>query len=133
MGRVDLLHEELTYTIRGILYKIHNYLGSYRNEKQYCDAIAYGLKVKSINFEKEKILPISFPGELKGRNRLDFLIENKIILEIKTVPRISRNDYYQCMRYLVSSGKQLCLLVNFYPDNLQIKRILNPNFLNKNP
>lgn len=46
MGRVDLLHEELTYEVRGILYTVHNYLGSHRSEKQYCDAIEYGLNKK---------------------------------------------------------------------------------------
>jgi len=124
MGRVELLHENLSYKIRGILYTVHNYLGSYRNEKQYCDAIEYGFKVKNIPYTREYVLSKSFEGERKGRNRVDFLVDDKIILEIKVIPRISRNEYHQCMRYLVSSNKKLCLLVNFYPDNSQIKRIM---------
>ncbi|MFA4831227.1 MAG: GxxExxY protein [Patescibacteria group bacterium] len=129
MGVVKLLHEELSYKIRGILFTVHNYLGSYRNEKQYCDGIARGFDIKIVPYEREVILPSSFPGEKPGRNKLDFLVANLVIIEVKAVPRLSRNDYQQCMRYLVSSGKDLCLLVNFYPDNLYIKRILNPNLL----
>ena len=133
MGRTQLLHKDLTYALRGIFYTTHNYLGNYRNEKQYCDAIEQGLKIKEISYEREHILSKSFVGERKGRNRVDFLIENIIIIEVKVVPRLSRNEYHQCMRYLTSSEKELCLLVNFYPDALQIKRILNPNLLNTHP
>ena len=133
MGRVALLHKDLTYKIRGILYTTHNYLGTYRNEKQYCDAIEHGLKVKHIPYVREYVLPESFEGEKKGRNRLDFLLADKVIMEVKVTPRLSRNEYHQCMRYLVSSNKELCILVNFYPDNLYIKRILNPNLLKHNP
>ena len=133
MGRDNLLYRDLTYIIRGILYTVHNHLGSYRNEKQYCDAIEHGLKVKSLQYQREKTLIQSFPGERKGRNRIDFLVENLIIIEAKVVPRLARNDYHQCLRYLTSSNKKLCLLVNFYPDSLQIKRVLNPDLLKENP
>lgn len=128
-----MLHHDLTYVIRGVLYTVHNYLGTYRNEKQYCDAIEQGLKVKKIPYVREYTLPKSFQGEKVGRNRLDFLVADVIILEVKVVPRFSRNEYNQCMRYLVSSGKELCLLVNFYPEALYIKRILNPNLISIHP
>ncbi len=133
MGRVQLLHESLSYTVRGILYTVHNYLGTYRNEKQYCDAIEQGLIVKKLPYIREYVLPKSFEGERAGRNRLDFLIQDTLVLEVKVVPRLTRNEYHQCMRYLVSSKKDLCILVNFYPDSLYIKRILNPYLLRTNP
>ncbi len=129
VGRVKLIEKELSYIVRGILFEVHNELGRYRNEKQYCDAIAFKFKNKSIKFEREKVLDSSFAGELKGRNRVDFMIENKIILEIKTVPYLSRNEYNQCLRYLTSSDKELALLVNFRADSCIIKRILNPNLI----
>jgi len=129
MGRVELLHEELRFKIRGILYTVHNYLGCYRNEKIYCDAIERGLQVKGLKYEREKVLPINFIGERACRNRLDFLVDDAVVIEVKTVPILPKNVYQQCMRYLVSSNKDLLLLVNFYPKNLFIKRILNPNLL----
>lgn len=129
MKHIHLLHRNLSYAIRGILFTTHNYLGTHRNEKQYCDAIEHGLKVKHIPYKREHVLKKSFEGERIGRNRVDFLIDQQIIIEVKVIPRIARNEYHQCMRYLVSSGIDLCLLVNFYPNNLYIKRILNPNLL----
>lgn len=133
MGRVTLLHEELTYEIRSVLYTVHNYLGSYRSERQYGDAIAQGCKVKGLKYQREYQLPIHFVGEKIGRNRVDFLIEDKILLELKVVPCLPKNVYHQCMRYLVNSEKDLLLLVNFYPQSLLIKRILNPYLLDKHP
>ncbi|NCO04874.1 MAG: GxxExxY protein [Candidatus Magasanikbacteria bacterium] len=129
MRRGNLLHKQLCYELVGICFTIHNYLGSYRNKKQYCDAIAHGLTVKNIEYEREKVLPISFVGERQGRNRVDFLIDDNVILEIKRVPQIFRNNYHQCMRYLTSSEKELCLLINFYPKSLFVKRILKPKLL----
>jgi GxxExxY protein len=129
--KVILVHEELSYKVRGILYKVHTYLGSYRNEKLYCDAIEQGLKVKGLKYEREKILPKKFVGEKTGRNRIDFLVEDKILIEAKVVPCFSRDVYSQCMRYLVCSGRELLLLVNFRPKSLIIKRILNPELVNK--
>ena len=128
MGRVELIHENLSYKIRGILYKVHNEIGQYRNEKQYCDALENEFRKEKMNFEREKVLDISFDGEKKGRNKLDFLIENKIIIEVKAVEVFTKNDYFQCKRYLVSSQNiKLCLLVNFRSRFCIIKRIINPN------
>ena len=124
-----LIYEELSYKLRGVFFGVHNEIGQYRNEKQYCDAIEFKLKLLGIKFQREFVLPISFDGERKGRSRVDFLVENKVIIEVKCVPCFSRNDYFQSLRYLVSSGKDLLLLVNFHPKYCHIKRILNPNLI----
>ncbi len=127
MERIVLIHEVLSYILRGIFYEVHNELGKFRNEKQYCDLIEEKLKVKLLNYGREIVLNKSFVGEKKGRNRIDFIVDNKIIIEVKATPSFSRNDYMQCQRYLVSSGLKLCLLVNFGLNGCVIKRILNPN------
>ena len=92
----------------------------------YCDAIEQGLKVTGLKYEREKVLPQRFVGEKPRRNRVDFIVEDKILIETKVVPCFSRDVYNQCTRYLVCSGKRLLLLVNFRPKSLYIKRILNP-------
>lgn len=124
---IDLLHKDLTYKINGILFTVHNELGRYRNEKQYCDAIEQKLKEAGINYEREKVLPPSFNGETKGRNRIDFLIAGVIILEIKAKDIIDKEDYYQTRRYLDTFGRKLAILVNFRNKTLRIKRVLNSN------
>jgi GxxExxY protein len=111
MGR--LIYPDLSYTINGVLFKIHNQLGRFRTEKDYGDAIETELRNKKIIYEREKRLPASFTGEKEGRHRIDFLIENKIILEIKTKRFLTREDYYQTRRYLSVLRIKLGLLVNF--------------------
>jgi GxxExxY protein len=123
-----LIYGDLTYLIRGILYSVQNELGNYRNEKQYGDAFEFKLKENNIKYEREKVLDISFEGEQKGRNRIDFIIEDKIIIELKCLPCFSKESYFQCMRYLVSTNLKLALLVNFRPKSLIIKRIINHQF-----
>ena len=120
-----LIYPELSYKITGILFNVHNELGRFRNEKEYSDAVEGYLKELKVEYEREKILPISFEHELKGRNKIDFLIENKIILEIKAKRLLTKDDYYQIKRYLVALNKKLGLLVNFRQKYIRPKRVLN--------
>lgn len=120
-----LIYSDLTYQINGILFDVHNNLGRYCNEKQYCDSIESNLKKSTITFEREKYLPPSFEGEKQIRNKVDFLIENKVILEIKAKRLITKEDYYQIKRYLQALKIKLGILVNFRSKFLHPKRILN--------
>jgi len=107
MGKV--LYPELSYLIYGLCYKIHNELGRYRNEKQYADDFENLLK--------------------NNRNIPDFVVEDKIVVDFKAKRIITKEDYYQMKRYLVSSNKALGLIVNFREYYLKPKRILNSNNL----
>jgi len=120
----DLLHPELSYNIVGLCFKVHNNLGRYRNEQQYADALEVLFKEDGIDFEREKFLPKSFEGE-QNRNKPDFVIEDKIILDLKAKTRLTKEDYYQMRRYLDSGNKELGILVNFRQKNIAPKRILN--------
>ena len=123
MGKI--IYSDLSYSINGILFKVHNELGRFRNEQEYGDAIEMIFKKTVIKYEREKSLPASFEGEKVGRNKVDFLIENIIVLEIKAKRIIEREDYYQIKRYLSALNKKLGILVNFRDRYLHIKRILN--------
>jgi len=120
-----ILYPELSYQLTGVLFAVHNELGRFCNEKQYGDGVEKYLKEKGVLYEREKILPTSFEGEAAGRNKVDFLIEEKIILELKAVRTLTREDYYQAKRYLVALNKELGILVNFRQRFLTPKRILN--------
>src|SRR3989344_4919640 len=124
---MKLIYQDTTFKVNGILFSVHNDLGRYRNEQQYSDAIEQKLKENNLNYKREYILPASFSGESAGRSKVDFLIEDKIILEIKAKDFITKEDYYQIRRYLDSAKKKLGLLVNFRNKALRIKRILNSN------
>lgn len=118
----NLIYPDLSYKITGLLFKTHNKLGRYCKEKQYQDIIEEFLKQGGIKFEREKEIPISL--EVSG-NKADFIIENRIILECKAKPTITKEDYYQVLRYLKASNLKLGLLVNFRNKYLRPKRIAN--------
>lgn len=120
-----LLYKELTYKIRGLLFEIQNELGQFRNEKQYGDSLEQKLMRDSIAYTREANIPVSFKGEKFGRSRTDFVVAGLVVVELKHVPAISRDDYLQCQRYLVSLNLDLALLVNFRGRYLTIKRVLN--------
>ncbi|PIV09334.1 GxxExxY protein [Candidatus Roizmanbacteria bacterium CG02_land_8_20_14_3_00_36_15] len=123
MGRI--IYPNLCFKINGILFKTHNQLGKFCSEKQYCDLIEKFLKESSLLFEREKTLPRIFKEEKEGRNKVDFFVENKVILEAKSKKIITKDDYYQVRRYLSVLNKKLGILVNFRCTYLHPKRILN--------
>ena len=124
-----VIFPDLSYKINGILFKTHNQLGNYCNEKQYGDLIEKLLRDNQIIFEREKILPVSFVGEKSGRNKVDFLIENKVVLEIKAKEVITKEDYYQLRRYLKAFNLKLGIIANFRLKYLHPKRILNSDII----
>lgn len=112
-----MIHGDLTYQINGILFAVHNELGCYAKEKQYCDILERLLKEKRINYTREKHIGDS-------GNILDFIIEGKLILELKAKRVITKDDYYQTQRYLQETGLDLALLVNFRDKYIKAKRIV---------
>ena len=125
MRREKPIRYELSYKMTGVLFAAHNELGRFRGERQYADAIEKYLKLYGIGHERERVLPVSFDGESSGRNKVDFLIEDKIIVEVKEKRILGKDDYYQTKRYLVSLGKKLGILVNFRDKFLKPRRVLN--------
>lgn len=111
-----------------LMFKVHNERGRYCNEKQYGDALEKKLKEEKIKYEREKFLPVSFEGEAKNRNKVDFIVEDKIVIKLKSKRCIERNDFYQVKRYLIAFNKKLGLLVNFRDKYLKPKRVLNSQF-----
>ncbi|MBI2967573.1 MAG: GxxExxY protein [Bacteroidetes bacterium] len=112
-----IIYPELSYKIVGILFHVHNALGRFAREKQYCDFIEKILIELKIPYIREFVFNDS-------GNRVDFLIDDKIILEVKTVRILTKEDYYQIQRYLQSLDKKLGILVNFHSQFLTPKRII---------
>lgn len=124
-----VIYPELSYKICGLCFSIHNELGRYRNEKQYADALENLLKENKIIYSREFSLPVSFEGEKNRRNVVDFIIDDKIIVEFKSREAVLKDDYIQTMRYLVSANKKLGLVFNFRQKYLRPKRVLNSHYV----
>ena len=94
-------------------------------EVVYKDALEYELKKKNISFEREKEYVINYKDViLPHKCYADFVILDKIILEIKSVKEFHPKHIAQCINYLKVSGNRLCILVNFQNESLEFKRIV---------
>lgn len=125
-----LIYPELSYKITGILFKVHNELGNKYQEKYYQRAVALELKNQKINFKKEIMVDLKYDNKNIGKYFLDFLIEDKIVLELKATSRFSISDFKQISAYLKSMKIKLGILANFRSEMLTYKRILNPELKN---
>ena len=121
----ELIYPQLSYKIYGLCYKVHNQLGRFRNEKQYADAFEQLLKENDIAYKREDPIPLSFRGEKPRRNIPDFVIEDKVVVDFKIKRIVTKEDYYQMIRYLQSYNKRLGLIINFRQNYLTPKRVLN--------
>lgn len=125
VGLKKVLYPELSYLIYGSCFNVHNKLGRFRSERSYADAPEVEFEKKGVKFIREGALAPSFGGEKSRRNIPDFIIEDKIILDVKAKEIITKEDYFQMKRYLESSNKRLGLIVNFRQKYIRPKRVAN--------
>lgn len=129
-ARVDqrgLLYGELTYQIRRSIFNVHNKLGSGFKENIYQNALTEEFTKQGLFFDREKNLEVIYEGKKVGSYRPDFVIDGKIILEIKALPFIGEIERKQVWHYLKGSSYRLALLVNFGNKKLEIKRVIYDN------
>lgn len=127
LRRKDLIYPELSYQIVGILFEVYNRLGGGYHEKYYQRGIANEFRRCNISFREQVYAPVIFKGEKIGDSYLDFLIENKIILEIKRGNKFSKNHIEQVLTYLKAKKLKLAIIANFGSKELKFKRIINLN------
>lgn len=113
----ELTHPELSYTLNGVCFSVHNELGQYARERQYGDAIEEKLKEKGVLYQRE--FAVSSSG-----NIVDFFIDGKIVLELKNKRILTKEDYEQVQRYLQETGARLGLLVNFRNKYIKPVRVV---------
>jgi len=119
---------ELTYEIRGAIFDVYNELGPGLLESVYEEALAFELKERGLKVERQVEVPIRYKGnELKTPLRLDLLIENQVIVELKSVEEMKPVFAKQLLTYLRLLNKRVGLLVNFSSNNIRegIRRIVN--------
>jgi GxxExxY protein len=120
------IDDELTYKIIGCAMKVHNYLGNGFQEVIYQRALAIELSKAGIEFERELEMPIMYEEVNIGSRRVDFLIQNDLMIELKAVVKMENVHLAQGLNYLVAYKLNKGLLINFGAQSLEIKRLRHP-------
>ena len=124
-----ILYKDLSYKVQGILFETRRVYGPGHKEKVYCNVIEEFLRADQIKYKREVSISIvsKLTGKIIGVYRPDFVIDNKIILEVKAVDIIPKNFIDQIYSYLKVSDFELGIFVNFRSPKLYIKRIILTN------
>lgn len=123
-----MTENEISYMIRGAIFKVYNALGPGLLESIYQEALAYQLRKNGLDVKEQEPVPVYYDGhKLKDDLRLDMLVEDKVVVELKSVKELKEVYFKQTKSYIVLAHKKLGLLVNFTTDdiNSSIKRIVN--------
>jgi len=122
MGNFE--NDALTEKIIGCCFEVHRSLCSGFNEKIYAKALQLQLASEELHFESEKEFNVSFKDKLVGKFRCDLFVENKVIVELKSVtgfiPKLFQN---QLLSYLKASKVKTGLLINFGNSSCEVKRL----------
>lgn len=121
----EIIFKEESYEIIGRCMEVYNQLGHGFSEIVYKDALEFEFSRDEIPFEREKEYPVSYKGTLLPHKfYADFVVFDKIILEVKCVKEFADEHTAQCINYLRVSKIKLALLVNFSRSKLEYKRIV---------
>lgn len=124
-GLNDLIYKNEVYSIISCCFEVHKLLGSGFLEAVYKDALSREFKLNNISFDREKRFQIDYKGEfLPHHYYADFIVLDKIVIEIKAQQGLADNHYKQVINYLAASKLKLGLLVNFGESSLKFKRVV---------
>lgn len=123
----ELIYPELSYKIVGILFEVDNKLGYGLRESSYEKVVENLLIENKINFKKQLKCAFKINNKLIRYYYLDFLIEDKIVLELKAQRRINKENVSQVYDYLKINKLRLGILANFTKNGVIFKRIICKN------
>jgi len=120
-----LVHGGLTGRILGAAMEVHGKLGPGFLESVYEEALAYEFQLQSISFERQKEVPVFYKNREVKKFICDFLVDSRVIIELKAIKQITEIDKLQVVNYLKAGGFQVGLLLNFGQKSLEYKRLIN--------
>lgn len=123
-NKTNILYPELSYEIMGAIFEVHKELGPGFIESIYEKALIEELTRRGIKVETQKVIDISYKNKQVGVHRLDLIVEDKVVIELKTVERFSIHHKAQLTSYLKSSGYKLGILVNFSKSKIEYQRVI---------
>ncbi|MGI4750280.1 MAG: GxxExxY protein [Janthinobacterium lividum] len=122
----EKIEDELTYKIIGCAMKVHATLGNGFQEVIYQRALAIEMRKADLEFSRELEMDIFYEGELIGTRRVDFLVANEVLVELKALVAMEEVHLAQGLNYLVAYHLDKGLLVNFGAKSLEVKRLRHP-------
>ena len=124
MTEIDLLYSDLTGNVINAAMEVHSNLGHGFLESVYEEALAVEFDLRNINHERQKKVDVLYK-DVKIKNFCcDFLVENKVILELKAIKQLTEIEYAQLLNYLKATGIKVGLLINFGEKSLKFKRFV---------
>jgi GxxExxY protein len=123
-------YEDLTYKIIGCAMEVHKHMGNGFQEVVYQRALAIEMQMQGIEFSREHEMPLLYKGYDVGTRRVDFFVENTIMVEIKALINLEDVHLAQAMNYVEAYNLEIGLLINFGAKSLQHKRVHNNKVLN---
>lgn len=125
----NLVYPELSYKIIGIAFKVFNDLGYGHQEKYFQRAMGLEFQKEAIKYEREREVKLNYNGQCIGKYFLDFIVENKILVELKVTPEIRHIHVMRTLEYLNEAKLKLAILIYFTKRGVRYRRIINPNFV----
>lgn len=123
-NKTNIIYPELSYEIMGAIFEVHKELGPGFLESVYEKALIEELSNRGLKVETQKIIDLIYKGKKIGIHRLDLIVEDKVIIELKTVERFSIHHKAQLTSYLKASGYRLGILVNFSKSKVEYGRVI---------
>ena len=118
-------YSELTSKIIGCAIEVHKHLGNGFQEVVYQRALEIEFRLRGINAQREFVMPLTYKGEDIGTRRVDFYVEEKIMVELKAIIQLEDVHLAQAINYLEAYNLEVGLLINFGSKSLQFKRVMN--------
>ena len=120
---MELRNKNLTERIIAAAIRVHKELGPGFLEGMYEEALAIELAAAGLTFERQKLLPVFYREHLIGEHRLDFLVERRVVLELKAISALEDIHFAIVRSYLKAANMDDALLLNFATARLTVKRV----------
>ena len=124
MPETDLLHNEVTREIIGAAMEVHRTLGSGFIESVYEESLAIEFDIRKVQYERQKEIEVVYKGKTAKQFVCDFLVEGKVLVEMKALRDITAVEEAQLLNYLKATGLEVGLLINFGQSSLRYKRLV---------
>jgi GxxExxY protein len=120
----NIIYPDLSYDIMAAIFEVHKVLGPGFLESIYEKALIEELESRGIKVETQKVIDLMYKDRKIGIHRLDLVVDNKVVIELKTVERFSIHHKAQLTSYLKASGYKLGILVNFSKSKAEYQRVV---------